>query len=287
MPTPILLDSNQMAILYDKYAELARSAFGYLNGRVNRFNICMLKLDYYDVNVYAEFRKPNIISIKLASIINAVLLFNRDDEVIRGLIVLSIAHELSHADQAASTARYDFDPQYAQYLEDSAEYVSQNFLLANRNTINKIFNCNIEFAISMYGRRYPSDIKPKTFNLLDHYATSVIDVLYRNYKYQKFIYDIFENDSVIFDFDGFTIRVKNKGVLSNDVNGFNALLNQYHQITMNTSFRLKSKLKVLSDAPGNTRVKLMFKTYDVRYFPVRVPDNYRDLSFDDIIDPMP
>ena len=54
MPTPIILDHNQMAILYEKYTELARSAFGYLNGRVNKYNICMLRLEHYDINVYAD-----------------------------------------------------------------------------------------------------------------------------------------------------------------------------------------------------------------------------------------
>lgn len=282
MPTPIIANHNQMAILYEKYTELARSAFGYLNGRVNKYNICMLRLEHYDINVYAEFRKPNIICIKLASIINSALIFNCNEEIMRGLIVLSIAHELAHADQSGSTARYDFDPSYAKYLEDSAECVSQRFLLENRKTINNIFKCNIESAISMYGRPYPSNIEPKAFNLIDHYATSIIDVLYRDYKYQKAIYDAFNYDSVTFEFDGFSIRVKHKGQMIFDVDNFNAILNQYHQITMNTSFRLKSKVKVLSSINGNTRVRVSFKTYDTKYYPIRVPDNYQDLEFESI-----
>lgn len=260
----LVLNSQEMAYLYDKYAYIARSAFGYLNGRVNRYNICTLRLDYFSSTNYAEFRKPNVISIKLGSIIDSVTSMNKSEGFIRGLIVLSIAHELSHADQAASMTRYGFDPVYMQYMEDSAEYVSQRFLLSNMKQIDEMFNTSIKSVVSVYGRTYPSNLQPRAFDLLDHYATSIVDVLLRDYSMQKKVYDFFVIDNVDIDFDGYTVKVKRNGEFISDITLFNSILNQYREVAMNSQFVVKMKFKLMKSNKARAKIT----TSNVRYMPI-------------------
>ena len=64
---------------YNKYKDFTIKAFAYLNGKINPNNICIAKLDYYDKYNFAEFRKPNLICIKLGSIIDQ--LYYEPDEL--------------------------------------------------------------------------------------------------------------------------------------------------------------------------------------------------------------
>lgn len=260
----LVLSSHEMAYLYDKYAYIARSAFGYLNGRINRYNICTLRLDYFSSTNYAEFRKPNVISIKLGSIIDSVTSMNKSESFIRGLIVLSIAHELSHADQAASMTRYGFDPIYMQYMEDSAECVSQQFLLSNMKQIDEMFQTSIKSVVSVYGRNYPSNLQPRCFDLLDHYATSIVDVLLRDYSMQKRIYDFFAIENVDMDFDGYAVKVKRNGTLIPDITLFNSVLNQYREAAMNSTFSVKIKCKTIK----SNKIRVKITTENTLYMPI-------------------
>ena len=130
--------------------------------------------------------------------------------------------------------------------------------------IDEMFNTSIKSVVSVYGRTYPSNLQPRAFDLLDHYATSIVDVLLRDYSMQKKVYDFFVIDNVDIDFDGYTVKVKRNGEFISDITLFNSILNQYREVAMNSQFIVKMKFKLVKSNKARAKIT----TSNVRYMPI-------------------
>lgn len=178
--TDVLLDEME------KYTKFTWDVFNYLNPLISPRNPCQLYISVYNPYNYGEFRKPNIIDIPLGSIINN---FAHQDDMIKAVIILSLCHELYHANQLTDMIRYSYDKEYAKAIEDQAEYQAEKFLFDHSTEIYKLFGIN------------PTDIfvskteKPNSsyeeFDYESYYINTLADVIYRNSEVVPKIKNIF------------------------------------------------------------------------------------------------
>ena len=146
----------RMADLWSLYAPQVENLFDYLNGTVNKRINCRLNIAYYSFNNYAQFQRPNLVTVFLASIINGFYSGLESHDKVMSVIALTITHELFHADQEIDSHKYKIDGAYATNVENAAEYSAELFCIAHKQSFKKLFgftygfNVNKKLAGSVY-----------------------------------------------------------------------------------------------------------------------------------------
>lgn len=135
------LDVYTMLRTFQDFQGDVKALFTYLNGRINKTNICTLNILYYSDRNYAQFQYPNIVTVFLASIIDDF--YSRMNGIPlkdRILTVLSIvmAHELYHADQCVNPKTYKNDISYCTNVENAAEYNAEKFCIDHKSEIEQL-----------------------------------------------------------------------------------------------------------------------------------------------------
>lgn len=267
-----MLDFMTVYNEYNKYKDFTIKAFAYLNGKINPNNLCIAKLDYYDKYNFAEFRKPNLICIKLGSIIDQ--LYYEPDELKKSLIFLSVAHELVHANQSASMLRYSMDSLYAKAIESHAQYTAQEFLKARRLEILDIFGVDVQLGISYYGeiKEIPHDVP---FNIEMYYINTLVDMIMGNkMDHTVRLQKIFQIPTIRIIFDDKIVLIKKDGIYLDDgVKNFNAILLSYRRGGMN--MRIASTFRLIPTYAGMddiAEVDIEFKIDKITYFPLQITE---------------
>lgn len=166
------LDVYTMLRLFQQYQEDVKALFSYLNGRINKTNICTLNILYYSGRNYAQFQYPNIVTVFLGSIISDFY-FAVEELPLRDriLTVLSIvmAHELYHADQHINPATYKKDIAYCNNVENAAEYNAEKFCMSHKREMEQAFGFTFSvgnIATSPYGEYHRITIDDYYGNLI-------------------------------------------------------------------------------------------------------------------------
>lgn len=175
-----------IARIYEQLSSDVITLFNYLNGRINKLNICRLNISYYSNCNYAQFQYPNIVTVFLGSIIDNYY-FDDSGKSKRDwaltVLALTLAHELFHADQNVNAASYGRDIDYAKNVENAAEYNAEVFCMSHKQDFKKLLNFNYCFSkkiVSEFGRYDRIDS--------DHYYGNLILGTFRNLDvYNKFI----------------------------------------------------------------------------------------------------
>lgn len=266
-----MLDYRILYREYNKYKDFALQAFAYLNGGINPQNICVVKLDYYDKNNFAEFKKPNLISIKLGSIVDN--LYYEPEAVKKGMIMLTVAHEMVHSVQAASMIKYSIDPAYAKMVEEHAQYTAQEYLKARKHEIQDIFGFDIQMGISYYGEMSRPNFHIE-FNPEEYYINTILDLFMGNkINYRIKLERVFAIPTVKITFDRNTVTVKENGVyLENGVRDVNAILIKYRQGDM--AMNIVSTFSAIPTYSGEDviEVEIVFDVVRVMYFPLQISE---------------
>jgi len=271
MPQPLVYDTIEITKMMEDYKSIAISAFNYLNGRVNPNNPCILYLEHFSACNFAEFRKPNIISIELGSIINNVKINEYTNDYIIGLILVCVCHELAHADQAICMCRYNIDVEYQRYIEMDAENKCRSFLFRHAREIQSSFGIDIIKAINAYTIEGDPNIAPKVFDMREHYVTSLVDVLIRDINMLKPIDMLFDFDNVHIIIDGENIYVKKRGSFVRDsLQHFNRILNSYRSKGMIFSLNIKMHSKKEIKDGRLRSVSLYIDTSNLKITPVKI-----------------
>lgn len=264
---PITINAHTLIEGVNRLDPFVREAFDYLNGNINRNNPCRLYIDIYDMDNYAEFRKPDRVYVKLGSIINN--LYTYSDDVKKSVILLCLAHELFHADQSASMIRYGVDASYMEIIEQQANYASEQFLYHNRQIIMNKFNIDVVKHISCSTK--PPAIRFQGFNIEEYYINSILDVIIRNFSAVKTFNTLFRFSTVTIVFDGVPIMLKENGVLLNAIAELNHILNSYRMGKALKKFDISTDM---SYSPSDDdKITLYLNTSNHRYEPIIVkPD---------------
>jgi hypothetical protein len=159
----------------EKYRQFTVDVFNYLNPRITPRNPCVLTISVYNPYNYGEFKKPNYIDIPLGSIINNF--YGRDD-MIKSVIVLSICHELQHADQMTDMIRYTYDKDYAEALEAQAEYKAERFMFDHARELHDRFGVNPSKTFIAPTKAPTSPYQ--AFDCESYYINTLADVVYRS-----------------------------------------------------------------------------------------------------------
>lgn len=266
-----MLDYRIMYKEYNRFKDFAFQAFYYLNGKINPDNICVVKLDYYDKHNFAEYRKPNLIAVKLATIVDQ--LYHEPDEVKKGLILLCIAHELVHANQSGSMMRYSADEMYAKAIESHAERTAQDYLKAHKEEIKELFGIDIQLGISYYGEVKPIDFDIP-FDRESYYVNTLIDMFMGNrMEHESKLRKVFAVPNIYITFDNKTVAVKENGLyLDSGVRDFNNALIAYRRGNMN--LRIISTFHVVPTYRDTEIIEaeLVYDINKILYFPLMVSE---------------
>jgi len=211
----------------ERFKPFAIEAFNYLNGNINPFTYCYLYIRMYDTVNYAEFRKPNTVCLFLGSIICH---FYGKDEDIKSVILMTLAHELSHSCQNTDMVRYTNDPYYREVVEESNEAHTIKWMTEHMNEIYKRFGFRYIYNNDAMNNLYPKHINYEYSALKEYYINCIIDVVYRNQKYRKPLIDLFDSNNNIgfaIDTSDYIFIKYNGNYMEEGLEGFNKLLSQY------------------------------------------------------------
>lgn len=144
------LPNDCFVSLMGKYTPDVTRIFNYLNGQINKINRCILTISYFSSQNYAQFQYPNLITVFLGSIINNFYDRYDDerytpDDFVLSVAALSIAHELFHADQDVDSKKYKNDGDYANNIENAAEYNAEKFCIEHMTEFKVLFGFNYVF----------------------------------------------------------------------------------------------------------------------------------------------
>lgn len=245
--------------------------FKFFNGKINKNNICKLDINSYNMLNFAEFKYPNIISIKLCTIMEFYK--NKSTEDLQSFIMLTICHELVHADQSCSFLKYKKNSKFKKRIELDAETKSINYLLNNRKVILKRFSVDVMIGINMRGKPdiNISNYNPICFNLFNHYIHSICSTFIQNEIKEKKILsmsvpypnifinieDITEKITIKYSF-----YIKKDNIVLNIIDMFNNILSEYR--IGNSSFKVKFSINKYS----NNKLILNILILNKRYFPI-------------------
>lgn len=220
----------------EHYTPFVHGVFRYLNGNINPDNPCTLHIRLYsDVN-YAEYAKPDIVVVYLGSIINNYWM---DDDSIKRVIIMTIAHELSHSWQSTDMIRYTYDPYYKQQIENQNEGRTEQWLLAHADEIYKLFGIQMEYSDWAMREVYPHGDEYESANVGHYYIHTILDVVYRNEKFKEPLEKLFNGyDSIIFHIDDSEkCLLKFKGEYNiRAIYAFNRIISKYCRIGISISY---------------------------------------------------
>lgn len=166
------LDVYTITNLYEKTQNDIQVLFDYLNGRVNKRNICILNIQYYSNKNYAQFQYPNMITVFLGSLIDEF--FWTDEEYtgrdrLLSILSLVMTHELYHADQNINPIHYTKDINYCDNAEKAAEYSAEIFCNSHKRDLMNLLNfkyCLVGKVTSPYGEYNKASVEDYYGNLL-------------------------------------------------------------------------------------------------------------------------
>lgn len=126
--------------LYTKSCEFAIKAFNYLNTRVNRTRIPFFQLETAPNTNTVGHVVNGTMTLNIHNILELAKTFNKYDwSNIRGLILITIIHELSHINQNIDYNRFSKDEAYHQRIELENHYNALNFMLNREEELHNLF----------------------------------------------------------------------------------------------------------------------------------------------------
>lgn len=126
--------------LYTKSCEFAIKAFNYLNTRVNRTRIPFFQLETAPNTNTVGHVVNGTMTLNIHNILELAKTFDKYDWAnIRGLILITIIHELSHINQNIDYNRFSKDEAYHQRIELENHYNALNFMLNREEELHNIF----------------------------------------------------------------------------------------------------------------------------------------------------
>ena len=274
-PTPITLTTLEVVKYVEKFTPIVKEWFKYLNQEICPRIRCTLFVDIYDPLIYAGYKKPNIIIAYLGSIINN---FMKDgEEVIRGVTVLTIAHELFHANQSTSMIQYGMDPTYANNIEQQAEYMAEQFLLERELFCQNVFGFSPKkiFTTLMEAPTTPY----RQFHLKEFYVNTLSDVLYRNSRSKELLDEAFDVVDTIYlafdskshydcmDIDRMIIKLNGKYIESTVQYFAFVITSKYRMGNCIMNYTVSCKVEYLSEDSA----VFHFTTSNHNYSPVQFP----------------
>ena len=227
------LDLKPFEELYPQivyYTPFVEDVFRYLNGYINPYNPCRLHIKLYSAINYAEYAKPDIAIVYLGSIINNCW---GDDNLIKTVIIMTLAHELSHSWQNTDMIRYTYDPYYKKEIEDQNEGRTERWIIDHSDEIYSRFGVRIEYSDWAINSVMPNAEYYQHNNPGDYFLHTILDVAYRNKNYIDPLTKLFNSEeSIIFRIDDSPkVLLKYKGEYNiNAIPAFNRLINQYCRI---------------------------------------------------------
>ena len=219
---------------FESYKQFALDVFHYLNGKVNPDNPCICLTGYFNKKNYAEYRKPNIISLYIGTMMSDK--DNYDTEIVKGIIILAITHELAHANQSACMIKYGIDSKYMREIENDAEWKAQTFLQSMQDDIKERFGVDITRVFAEYGL-VKANTYPLEFDDIDYYVNTLIDIFMGDISRAPILYQIFMFDNVGIILDGEMVEIKRNGELLDSISDFNNALSKYRRGSMRVSIR--------------------------------------------------
>lgn len=126
--------------LYTKSCEFAIKAFNYLNTRVNRTRIPFFQLETVPNTNTVGHVINGTMTLNIHNILELAKTFDKYDWAnIRGLILITIIHELSHINQNIDYNRFSKDEAYHQKIELENHYNALNFMLNREEELHNLF----------------------------------------------------------------------------------------------------------------------------------------------------
>lgn len=125
---------------YTKSCEFAVKAFNYLNTRVNRTRIPFFQLDTSPNNSSMGHVVNGVMTLNIHNILELAKNNDKYDwSNIKGLIILTIVHELSHINQNIDYDRFSKDDTYRDKIEMENHYNALNFILNREEELHGVF----------------------------------------------------------------------------------------------------------------------------------------------------
>ena len=126
--------------LYTKSCVFAIKAFNYLNTRVNRTRIPFFQLETAPNTNTVGHVVNGTMTLNIHNILELAKTFDKYDWAnIRGLILITIIHELSHINQNIDYNRFSKDEVYHQKIELENHYNALNFMLNREEELHNLF----------------------------------------------------------------------------------------------------------------------------------------------------
>ena len=126
--------------LYTKSCVFAIKAFNYLNTRVNRTRIPFFQLETAPNTNTVGHIVNGTMTLNIHNILELAKTFDKYDWAnIRGLILITIIHELSHINQNIDYNRFSKDEAYHQKIELENHYNALNFMLNREEELHNLF----------------------------------------------------------------------------------------------------------------------------------------------------
>lgn len=126
--------------LYTKSCEFAIRAFNYLNTRVNRTRIPFFQLETAPNATSVGHVINGTMTLNIHNILTLAKTFDKYDWAnIRGLILITIIHELSHINQNIDYDRFHKDDKYNRKIELENHYNALNFMLNREEELHSLF----------------------------------------------------------------------------------------------------------------------------------------------------
>lgn len=250
---------------FEKYKQFALDVFGYLNGKVNPDNPCIYYTGYFNRKNYAEYRKPNIINLYIGTMMSERDKY--DEEIVKGIIILAITHELAHANQSACMIKYGIDPAYMREIENDAEWKAQTFLQSMQNDIKERFGVDITRVFAEYGL-VKANTYPLEFDDIDYYVNTLIDMFMGDISRATFLYQIFMFDNVGIILDGEMVEIKRNGELLDSISDFNKALSRYRRGCMRVNLRTSYVPIPTYRGDNIDRIDIDIKTERITFDPI-------------------
>lgn len=240
---------------YNYYSNIAFKLFEYMNGRINKMNICSFRIEMYDYNknAYGNINYPNDIYINLGTIIDSWNYEWEDSIVTRHdyictVISWTIAHELFHADQLISMVMYNNDSQYRLKVEGDVQRISYDWVTNNSRVLGEIggFKCQIRYIKS---ENLPEVSDYRKASVKEYYLQIIANVIIRDLelfsKCSAFFDDSADSIKLMFN-DTDSVYIKQDGkYLESNIGEFSKLAYKYSGIW--NSYSLNMKAEVVSN----------------------------------------
>lgn len=126
--------------LYTKSCVFAIKVFNYLNTRVNRTRIPFFQLETAPNTNTVGHVVNGTMTLNIHNILELAKTFDKYDWAnIKGLILITIIHELSHINQNIDYNRFSKDEAYHQKIELENHYNALNFMLNREEELHNLF----------------------------------------------------------------------------------------------------------------------------------------------------